>query len=74
MLLCDMTSKLNSLVLAILAGLALIIAGVLGATSHAVPTQLWTIIYVLVGGAAGVTLPSVITSPATAATTVTPPA
>lgn len=64
MVLSTMTSKLNSLVLAILAAIALIIAGVLGATSHAVPTQLWTIIYVLVGGAAGVSIPSVVTTSA----------
>jgi hypothetical protein len=64
MVLLTVTSKLNSLVLAILAAVALIIAGILGATSHAVPTQLWTIIYVLVGGAAGVTLPSVVTTTA----------
>lgn len=59
-----MTSKLNSLVLAILAAVALVIAGILGATSHAVPTQLWTIIYVLVGGAAGVSIPAVTTTTA----------
>lgn len=59
-----MPTKLNSLVLAILAGIALVIAGVLGATSHPVPTQLWTVIYVLIGGAAGVTLPAVVTTTA----------
>ena len=67
-----MTSKLNSLVLAILAAIALVIAGILGATSHAVPAQLWTIIYVLVGGAAGVSLPSVVTTPAPVAPPVPP--
>lgn len=59
-----MTAKLGSLTLAGLAAIALIIAGILGATSHVVPDQLWTIIYVLVGGAAGVTLPAITTTPA----------
>lgn len=64
-----MTAKLNSLALFTLAAVALIIAGILGATSHAVPTQLWTVIYVLIGGAAGVTFPQ-----AVATTTPTPTA
>ena len=68
-----MTAKVGSLTLAILAGIALVIAGILGATSHAIPEQLWTVIYVLVGGTAGVTLPTVTTSSAATPAVVSSP-
>jgi hypothetical protein len=63
-----MTAKLGSIGLLILA-IALVIAGILGATSHAVPSQLWTVIYILVGGAAGVTVAPTPTATTTVTTT-----
>lgn len=68
-----MTSKVNSWAIAALAAVALIIAGILGATSHAVPEQLWTIIYVLVGGTAGVTIPQAVSTSAATAPVATAP-
>ena len=57
-----MTSKVNSIGLIILDGIALICAAVIAATGHTVAQELWTIIYVLTGAAAGVTLPQVSTT------------
>lgn len=58
-------NTLKQLGLLILAAIALIAIGVIVATGHSVPDQLWTVTYVLVGGVAGVTVPTAIASATT---------
>jgi F0F1-type ATP synthase assembly protein I len=54
-----MNMKTPQLYLALLAGIALIGAVACTLTNKTVPTELWTLVGVLGGGVAGVTIPSV---------------
>ena len=67
-----MRAKANSIGLIVLDGIALICAAVVAATGHTVAQELWTIIYVLTGAAAGVTLPAATASPAIVSAPPTP--
>jgi hypothetical protein len=70
-----MKASLSTLSVVVLAGVALIVAGVISATGHVVPAELWTICTVLVGAVAGVAVPQLAatSSPAPAPAVAPPP-
>lgn len=72
-----MNATIQSIGLYLLTTVGLIAAAVIAAVGHPVPDQLWTIDTVLVGAAAGVTIPALSTKaapPAGSATYTPPPA